>query len=109
MSERTKIVKVNNIEVFGFIAYFIHPNSNKPLWKQVDIGCKDSKLRGWKDFKGFEIHAGDKDVPYIMQYPNDPPLIEIGRITIDNECLVMFSGDWVLWTDGTDMKIARIY
>ena len=96
------MIKIDNIEVWGMIPSFLN-GSDDPLWKQIDLHYAHGG--GWRDFDGFEVTVSDR---YSIKYFGDPDLLEQGRITKDNEMLVMFDCAWVLWTDGVDTKIARI-
>jgi len=94
---------ITNEAAWGIIPQFISPHNTAPLWQQIHEFYAHGG--GWNDFNGFTVTAGD---PYTMTYPGDPPLVEIGRISMNDQLLILFPHSWVLWTDGTDTKVARI-
>lgn len=105
---------VLNGDAFGLIVWenWIDVDDPTPLWEQVDRNYGHGG--GWRDFDGFEILAGSGDEPFSMQYPDDPPYTERGRITRghDNvtgpEYLMSMGHGWMLWVHGDTHKVARI-
>ena len=106
LTKERKVRLDGNLNAWGMILGWIDPNDNTPMWEQIDRNYAHGG--GWNDFDGFRVVAGDKDTPYVIQYPGDPVHTEVSRIMLDDEILVIFNYSWVLWSDGTDTKIARI-
>lgn len=95
-----------NLDAFGLIPSFI-TSLDDPLWEQIDHGYTHG---GWRDFDGFKVLSGGADEPYSIQYTGDPVYEELGRIQTDDQVLIMFEHEWVLWQNLTskETKIARI-
>lgn len=92
-------------ELWGFILDMLQPESELPMWEQVDKGYRHGG--GWQDFDQFDV-TKNEDGTYTMTYPGDPPLQQRDNIIFGDEMLVMFSYSWILWVKGDEQKVARI-
>jgi hypothetical protein len=92
--------------MWGMIPHFLSPHSEQPLWEQIHNNY--SHGGGWNDFDKFEVTKDADTGKYTLTYPGDPAYVERDRLTMGDEVLVLFDYSWILWTDGTDTKVARI-
>ena len=47
-------------------------------------------------FEGHKVIQGGPDMPYMIQYPQDPPHLEVSRMHFNEELLILFSYAWVM-------------
>jgi len=103
---------VENIDAFGAIVWedWVQPHDPTPVWEQVHH--RYAHGGGWCDFEGFEVLQGDYINRYVIQYPEDPPYHEIGRlergIGAERELLIAFPHGWMMWSKAGERKFARI-
>jgi hypothetical protein len=63
---------------------------------------------GWQPFNGFELIKQGKH--FALQYPDDPPMIELARADFRGKTLVLFEGSWlgIIAEDGTLEEVSRM-
>jgi hypothetical protein len=107
-TKENRMIEINNRQRWGLAAEFISPMSADPLWLQVHKNYQHGG--GWNDIGGFEVLAGSFDEPFELKFSGDPVYHEEARIRnhTTNEVLALFRYSFMLWTDGSDTKIARI-
>jgi hypothetical protein len=98
---------ITNPELWGCIPNMLSPwDDVTPLWEQVHN--EYCQYGGWNDFEGFEVLV--EKGGYVLKYPGDPALREIGRIAMNDQLLVLFPYSWVMYlsADRKECRIARI-
>jgi hypothetical protein len=65
-----------------------------------------ASVGGWRDFVGFKL--GHKGKGFVLNYANDPPIMEVGRAILRNEFVVLFAYDWVAVLRAGTENVSRV-
>ena len=46
-------------------------------------------------FEGFTLHNANRTGEAYLQYPQDPPMVELARAQLNDELLILFQSSWL--------------
>ena len=81
----------HNGEGLGFIPSFLNIKDTRDAKTQLTEGYGF----GWNDFQGFTMKYDENVGHTTITYPDDPPLMEIGRTELRDEVVIVFEHAWV--------------
>jgi hypothetical protein len=81
----------HNGEGLGFIPAFLNAADERDAKTQLTEGYGF----GWSDFKGFDMKYSPNVGHTMITYPDDLPLMEIGRTELRDEVVIVFEYAWV--------------
>lgn len=98
------MIKFTNQHLAGYIPYFLSENDPRPAREQID----EAYVGGWHSFKGHTLKYDDGGNAF-LEYPEDPPTLEVARAQLRDETLILFQHSWlaIVQPDGS-YEIARI-
>jgi hypothetical protein len=99
----------HNADALGILPTFLSDEDPRPAVEQLNANYAHGG--GWHDFKGFTYHDGkeDGDCRARLEYPDDPPMREVGRTLLRDELIIVFEYSWVavVQRDGS-YRVARM-
>jgi hypothetical protein len=99
-----RVVLPKLVEQWGFIPHMVTPHSDKPLWEQIHDNYGHGG--GWRTQSGWTFE--NRDGVWYGEYSGDPVMRMIDMMQVGDETLALFPYGYVMWTDGDNIKMARI-
>jgi len=102
------MIHATNSLLWGFVPQMLNEADPMPLWEQIHNSYAHGG--GWVDMPQFELIKGGANTEFVIQYPCDPKMYELGRIVRGDEYLALFDYSFMLWFNAAtgEKKIARI-
>lgn len=100
------MIPFTNPQYTGFLPQFLSELDPRGAVEQIDAHYQHGG--GWHDFEGFAL-TGNSEQGYALEYPEDPPMLELSRAQLRDETIVLFQYEWVavIQSDGA-FRVARI-